>query len=511
MRGAVAGGSPYTVEAGLFALRSGGNAVDAIVAASLMATVAEPILTGLGGGGLAMVRMGGTVEVVDLFSDMPGLGRSEPNPPVDPIVIDFGPTSQVFHVGPGAVAVPGLAPGLAALHLRHGRLPLAQLVEPAAKAAHQGVEVSTAMERVLHLLGPIQARDPWTAKVFFRDGRPLITGERFRMPELGETLRRFGQEGARLFTEGAVAQAMAAHLQGRGRLTRADLAAYQPKLMAPLRYQYRDATIWVPPPPSVAGLLTLQALRALEDHGPMPAPLSAAQVHFLAHALGRADSARRGSLVPNLFNSSYLEGFLAAIAPEERGEDEVLTGKRRPGHTTHISVVDGEGNAVGLTSSLGETAGSVVPGTGLLLNNFLGEDDVNPAAARIQPGHRLMTMCCPTLVEIGDRIFMLGSSGSSRIRSAILHGIVYLTDHGMEPEEVVRAPRAHVEGGLLHIEADGRPSSSLSALKLAYPGMRRFDGLNMFFGGLHIAGLDDGQMVGAGDPRRSGFFGATHT
>jgi len=512
-RGAVAGGSPLTVQAGLDALERGGNAIDAAVAAQLMACVAEPLLTGLAGAGLAMVRVGGQVEAIDLFSTVPTLpSHSAPSP--EAIEIDFGPTTQTFHVGPASVAAPGVPAGLWALHSRHGKLPMPLLAEAAAKAAADGVPVSAGFERVLSLLWPIQLRDEWCTERFGQPPgpgsirRPLREGDTFRNPELGHTLRRYAAEGPGLFSEGDVAAAILDSIGVQGRLRETDLLGYRPRLLEPIAYRYRDATVWLPPVPSLAGLLVTQALRALEDHGPMPSFASVRQLRFLCHALDRIDHTRRGPLRKRLFDPGFADGFLSALAPMEMGE-EAAHGRdpRRPGNTTHISAVDADGNAVAITTSLGETAGVVAGNTGVVLNNLLGEADVNPPDVDLEAGGRLMTMCCPTLLGLGDGIFAMGSGGSSRIRSAILHGVVYLTDHGLSPDETVRAPRVHVEDGVAHVEADGRPSGTVQALRASPWQVRRFTGANMFFGGLHIAGRDHHGFSGAGDPRRSGAYG----
>lgn len=508
-RGAIAGGSPDTVAAGLSALEAGGNAVDAAIAASLMACVSEPLLTGLGGAGIAMVRVNGEVEVLDLFTDLPG--RAAPSATRDPmqtIEIDFGPTTQVFHVGPSSVAVPGVPRGLDALHRRHGTLPMDVLAAPAIEAAHSGVEVSASFARVLELLWPIVRLDERTARTFSHDGTPLKQGARFRWPELGNTIGQFAKVGPSLFHDGPLTGPILDALGGTSTLGRPDLEAYEPRFLKPMRYAYRDATVWVPGAPSVAGLLVLQALRALEDHGPMPAPMGAAQLRFLEHAMRRVDHTHKNGARQNLFATGFMDGFLAALSPDEVGEERAFHGRRPPstGHTTHISVVDEHGNAVGITTSLGETCGKTVPDAGLFLNNFLGESDVNPEDVHIQPGSRLMTMCCPAIVQQGDQIYVMGSGGSSRIRSAVLHGIVYLTDHGMSPEQAVAAPRAHVEDGILLFETDNRPAGTLDAVRAHTPGTREFTGHNMFFGGLHMAGVGPDGFTGAGDARRSGAF-----
>lgn len=508
--GAVAAGSEAAVGAGLRALELGGNAVDAAVAATLAAGVAEPLLTGLGGSGLAMVRMDGHTELCDMFSPMPTAGAAAPSD-LDEVTVDFGPTRQIFRVGPASVAVPGLPGGLWALHARHGRLPMAEVAAPAAAVARAGVVVTAPMARVIQLLWPIQQRDRDLVRLLGRDGRPLRAGEHFRNPALGDTIERYAEQGPSLFAEGQVGEAMLRALGSSARITRGDLGAYAPRFTEPVRYSYRDADVWLPAPPSLAGVLVAQALRALEDHGPMPPPLSVRQLRFLCHALSRADVTRKGRLRRHLFSPGFVDGFVTALSPGEVGEEHAHLGRsgpRRPGNTTHISTVDGDGNAVSLTSSLGETCGRMVTGTGVLLNNLLGEDDVNPPDVDLPPGNRLMTMCCPTLLSIGgDTLYALGSSGSSRIRSAILHGVVCLTDHAMHPEEVVGLPRVHVEEGVVHIEIDGRPNGTREALSASPWQFREFAGSNVFFGGLHIAGVSQGRFLGAGDPRRSGDYG----
>jgi len=522
--GAVAAGSAWTVEAGLRALRRGGNAVDAAVAASVMAGVAEPLLTGMGGGGIATLRMRGEVEVCDMFGAVPGMGSpSGAHAPMEDLVVDFGPTRQTFHVGPASVSVPGLPTGLWAMHQRHGKLPMTELVAFAAEAAERGVPVTPTFELVLSMLWPVQERDPVSRALFSRDGRPLKAGDTYRNPDLARTLRAYGEAGPSAILQGDVGEAILATLGPDGRLTRADLQHYTARFSSAIRYAYRDAKVYLPGPPSIAGLLVCQAMRALEDHGPMPELMTIRQLSFMCHALARADHTRRGRLRHHLFHPAFVSGFLQALAPEEMGEDDVHSAghgggqpggsregrpPRMPGNTTHISVVDAQGNAVAITHSLGETAGRAVPGAGLLLNNFLGEPDVNPPDVSLPVGGRLMTMCCPTLVELGGAVHALGSSGSSRIRSAILHGVVLLTDFGLPPDEVVQSPRSHVEDGVLYIETDGAPRSLIEGVGTLGWKLRTFDRSHLFFGGLNIASGEGRSFSGAGDPRRAGAFAA---
>ena len=510
--GAVAAGSAWTVEAGLRALRRGGNAVDAAVAASIMAGVAEPLLTGMGGGGLATLRVKGEVEVCDMFGAVPGLGASiDPPAPMDELIVDFGPTRQSFLVGPASVAVPGLPTGLWSMHQRHGKLPMTELVAFAAEAAERGVPVTPTFEHVLGLLWGVQDRDPVSRALFSAKGKPLRAGDTFRNPDLARTLRAYGEDGPQAILQGDVGEAILSCVGREGRLTKADLQHYTARFSAPIRYAYRDAMVHVPGPPSIAGLLLSQAMRALEDHGPMPELMTIRQLSFMCHAMARADHTRKGRLRHHLFHPAFVSGFLQALAPEEEGEDEVHTAGRAPrvpGNTTHISVVDAQGNAVAITHSLGETAGCMAPGTGVVLNNFLGEPDVNPPDVALPAGGRLMTMCCPTLIELGGAVHALGSSGSSRIRSAVLHGIVLLTDFALPPDEVVQSPRSHVEDGVLYMETDGAPRALVDAVGTLGWKLRPFERSHLFFGGLNIASAEGRSFSGAGDPRRAGAFGA---
>ena len=503
--GVVAAGNPDTAEAGARALRAGGNAVDAVVAAMLTATVSEPMLTGLGGAGLAILRVNGEHHVVDLFTDMPGLGRDagRPVPRMQAVDIDFGPTTQRFFTGPSSVAVPTLPMGLARMHRRFGALPLAQLTEPAAKLAEDGVTIRPGFAWILEHLWGICLQSPQLAALMGRDGRPLRAGERYRNPDLAETMRAFGRDGERIFRQGPVADAILSAVGEDGLLTAEDLRCHEAALRTPLRYRYRDATVWLAGPPSVAGLLTLQALRELEDLGPMPPAMGAEQVRRLAAAMARAERTRSERMDRTLFLPGFVEGFLSAIAPEEEGEEWLSA--PGAGHTTHISAADEHGNLAGITASLGESAGLVAEGTGVILNNFLGEADVNPAHVTRPAGHRLMTMCCPTLVERDDgTAFVIGTGGSSRIRSAVLHAIVYLIDHRMSPEQAAQAPRAHVEEGKLLVELADREPGFVSQLRDEHPDLREFAQRHLYFGGLNIAGAGPAGFLGGGDSRRSG-------
>jgi gamma-glutamyltranspeptidase/glutathione hydrolase len=502
VKGAVAAGSPLTVQAGLTALDLGGNAVDAAIAASLMAGVAEPLLTGLGGAGMAMIRMNGEVQTCDLFANIPGLDAPDSAPaPMDEITIDFGPTRQSFRIGCGAAAVPGVPAGLCAMHKEHGLLSLSQLAQPAADAARTGVEVLPGFERVCELLWPILESTKAARELLGRGGRPLRAGDIFRNPDLASTLEAFGREGEDYFRVGPGAQALTGFLSGRSRLGPRDLAEQRAHLRPAMSLTYQDATVWVPGPPSAAGYAVLQMLSGLQARPIEQDPSGPEAIANIRSAMAKIDGFRSEDFFSEMFSEGFADRVQQAL---QAGQGIPSVG---PGLTTHISTVDETGGAVSITHSLGETCGEIVPGTGVLVNNFLGEGDVNPPGLDRAPGRRLITMCCPSMIERGDEIFALGSGGSSRIPTAILHGTLYLIDHALSVSETVAAPRTHLEAGTLHVESDGRQEATMQTAQSTWPDLIRFDGPNMFFGGLHMVGHTADGFTGSGDHRRSGAYG----
>ena len=489
--GVVAGGNPLTVQAGLDILRIGGTAVDAAIAAQLMACVCEPLLTGLTGGGLAVVRTGGTTRICDFFSDVPGRGGQPQASAMQVIDVDFGPDVQRFWIGAASVAVPALAEGIWALHSEHATLPLSALAAPAVAAARAGVPATVGLCRSIDLLTPIMRCDPLLTALFLRDDAPIAPGTIFVQPALADTLEQLGRDGPEFLRAGEGAADILAACAG-GHLTAADLAEYRAAWRKPLSVTHRDATVWVPGPPSQAGLQVIASLAGLDADVPED-PYGSASLDRITRAMAANEALKGADFQALLFAEGFTSDWLARCAA---------------GNTTHVSVVDGAGDAVGITSSLGETAGIVAPRTGLILNNFLGEEDVNPPHAPRPVGARLLTMCCPTLLERENGTptpdtWVMGSGGSSRIRSALLHGIVYTIDHDLPLDAVVSAPRAHLEDGTLRYETIGRGAD----LQVEHLDAIAFETAGIFFGGLHIAGSAQGEFVGAGDARRSGEAG----
>jgi gamma-glutamyltranspeptidase / glutathione hydrolase len=483
--GVVAAGHPVSAEAGAQTLRAGGNAVDAALAAMLTSFACEPLLTGLGAGGYMLVAPpGGEPVLLDFFVEVPGRGLdTPPGAELVPVAVSFGDAVQVFNIGAASVGVYGTPAGICEASRRFGRLPLRELVAPAAALARDGVALNAQQAYVVEILEGIVTATPECAAIYAPGGQLLSEGDSVRQPELAGALEQLGDEGPRPFYEGEQAAAVAAWLSERGGLVGIDdLAAYRVISRPPVRVSYRGRDVLTNPPPSAGGLLIAYAL-ALLDRGPQPPTLEA-----IVAAMEAAQRERTREFVDDLNELSYADRFFAS----------------RLGSTTHVAVLDAEGWACSVTCSNGEGAGIVVPGTGIHLNNMLGEQDLNPHGFhRHPPGRRLPSMMAPTVVlRDGVPELALGSAGSNRIRSAILQTIVAVLDHGLDADEAVRRPRIHLEDGIIYAE----PGVDVAALEAAGHTVSRFRALNLFFGGAQAVERDlaSGVFAGGGDPRRGG-------
>jgi gamma-glutamyltranspeptidase/glutathione hydrolase len=484
-RGAIAAGHPRTAAAGAEILRAGGNAVDAGIAAVLTSFSAEAGLTGLGGGGYMLVAgFDEPALLIDFFVEAPGRG-GDPTARAElvPIPVTFGDVTQMFNAGPASAGTYGLPAGLAHAAGRFGSLSLSELAAPAAAAAREGVEVTSQQAYVIGLLEQIVTSTPECAAVFAPTGRLLGEGDVLRQPELGDTLERLGREGAEPFYRGDIAEAVAGWLAERGgALGLADLEPYRAIERAPLRVAYEENEVLTNPPPSAGGILIVHALTLLRRGGGPPSPVE------LVDAMAAAQQERTPEFLEGLAEPGFGERFLGS----------------RMGSTTHVSVIDGEGRACSVTCSNGEGSGVVVPGTGIHLNNMLGEHDLNPLGFhRHPPGRRMPSMMSPTVVMTAGRPeIALGSGGSNRIRSAIVQTMLAVVDGGMEIAEAVTAPRVHFEEGIIYAE----PGVDTAELEAQGRTLVRFTARNLFFGGAQVVLRDPvtGALEGGGDPRRGG-------
>jgi gamma-glutamyltranspeptidase/glutathione hydrolase len=499
-QGVVAAGHPLTAQAGARVLREGGNAVDAAVAAMLSSFAAEPLLTGLGAGGYLMVAGGGwEPALLDFFVEAPLRAEDGSAAELTAIDVSFGDAAQVFHIGPASCGIYGTPAGACEAIARWGTMSLEELAEPAARLAREGVALNAGQAYVAAILEQLLVSSPECAALWAPTGRVLREGEVMRNPELADALERLGSEGAEPFYRGDIAAAVSDWLAARGgSVTCAALAGYRSIVREPVRMGYRDRVLLTNPPPSAGGTLIAYALGLLDRR---PAPPSLREI---VGAMEAAQAERTAEFVEGLAQERFLERFLAErLGGSERAPDGARKGATgHLGATTHISVLDRDGRACSVTCTNGEGSGVVVPGTGIHVNNIMGEQDLNPLGFHRHPaGRRMPSMMAPSVVtRAGEVELVLGSAGSNRIRSALLQTIVGVVDHGLDAASAVRAPRVHFEDGVIYAE----PGIDTGALTADGRSVVGFHELNLFFGGVQAVQRRGGRLIGAGDPRRGG-------
>ena len=475
---AIAAGSVATARAGAEVLAAGGNAVDAVLAATFASTVAEQSVASLGGGGFLMVRLpDGQVHVRDAFVDTPGRGL-----PVQELTLHFLPmdvqypsTVQTFHVGLGSVAVPGLLAGILAAHDEFARLPLATIVAPARRYAAEGVVIEPAQGILTGLVRELVGLSPESRRLMERDGRWLTTGDLVLNPDLAGFLDLVADGSITSLESADLAGPLMQAMAGGGLVTVADLDAYQVIHRDPVVAERAGHRFYTNPPPSFGGSIIADTLAAAPDFDPRDP---------------------RGWI-------GLLETLVSATHHRRSGASTPLTSTG----TTHCSAVDGEGMVATMTTSNGVTSGFVIPGTGIQLNNMLGEADLNPDGFHATPpGQRLGSMMSPSILVMPDGgVVALGTGGSERIRSSMVEVLIRMVDAGQPLPAAVSAARIHPDARGLQVEP--------------HVGQQVIDGLvawergpvnvwpahNLFFGGVNaVQRLGDGSVLAVADGRRGG-------
>ena len=507
--GAVACGHPQTAEAAELILREGGNAFDAIIAAFLMSCVAEPVLASLGGGGFMLAHTAERRDVIyDFFAQTPRKPLAPGSLDFYPIQADFGATTQEFHIGLASVATPGAVRGIFKIHQDLCTLPMTVLVQPAVEAARHGVTMTAFQASILKIIAPILTATESARKQYQgqeQSGSLANTGELFKQSQLADFLEALAIEGSELFYQGEIAQSISdLCTHGGGQLTRQDLAAYQVELRRPVQLRYQQHQVLTNPAPSCGGTLIAFALSLLEHAGINRYEFgSAGHLQVLSKVMQLTNEARFQAHSTSS-ESIALQHLLDARLLNEYRE-KISSNSRSLRGTTHMSVMDCNGNVAGLTASNGEGCGHMIPDTGVMLNNMLGEEDLNPDGFYRWPANQRMTsMMAPTLViSPQGKIISLGSGGSNRLRTAILQVLVNLIDFDMPLYEAVNQPRVHCENDLISIEP-GFDGDAIQALLEEQEKHKIWRQQNMYFGGVHAVSEHQGQFSGAGDQRRAG-------
>ncbi len=508
--GAIAAGHPETVAAGIQVLENGGNVWDAALACMAAACVVEPVLSSLGGGGFMLVqdRSSGTRPVLyDFFAQTPGKLRRANETDFFPVTVDFGTAQQEFHIGTGACAVPGMVPGMYTIHRDLCSMPLSAILKPAIDIARKGAVVNDFQAFLFGVVRPIYDRNVESLSTYGSVENGLaVSGDILRNLDLAEVLETMGNtSNADNFLSEFNNSIVRFMEENGGHIRGPDVDGYIVEKREPLKAVIDSARIVTNSPPSTGGILIAFALSLLHQQA-VSKGLSNA---MLARIMTATNGARLESGLGKLDEMAFDRLLDQKLV--ERYRREVSASPKSHRGTTHISVIDGTGNTAAVTLSNGEGCGKILPGMGFMLNNMLGEEDINPLGfGGWATNVRLSSMMAPTFIEHDESgLTVLGSGGSNRIRTAILQVICNLVRHDMVLEDAIVAPRLHMENGNLSIEG-GFSEQEINHLKSEFDSVSVWPERNMFFGGVHGVQLShNGELTAFGDPRRGGFSRVT--
>ncbi|MEX0322398.1 MAG: gamma-glutamyltransferase [Puniceicoccaceae bacterium] len=511
----VATGHPLTSEAAASLLDAGGNAFDALLAGWLVSCLAEPVLTSPGGGGFAMVSPAcGSTRLYDFFVHTPK--TPNPDPHNFPVEADFGSTKQVFHLGVGTVATPGNVAGILHIHKEHGRLPVSECIGPAMDLSRNGLVITSYSQTLHNVVRDLYRATPESRALFqsrIEEEKCLREGEVFLNKDFAGFLEMLASEGSRWFYKGDIARMVSDHCQQNGgHLTRKDFEEYKIEVREPLRIQRNGVRLWLNPPPSMGGTLIALGLLSRAEAEPMAYPFTCRDawldwveplrlMSLLRTKAGFASlkDYEQQAISEASVRTPQLKSSVAHLFPHALGNTHA-TG------TTQFSIMDSDGNEISMTTSNGSGSAIILPGTGFMLNNMLGEEDLQSEGLDTwEADSRLASMMSPTLAHLpGGKRIALGTGGSNRIRSVILQILRHLVDHGMSIDEAIEAPRLHWENHELHAETEAYSAISDLNDPLPLP-LVEHTMPNLFFGGANaVAGSKEGKFSGIGDPRRGG-------
>ena len=500
--GVISTGSKEASEAAQEILKLGGNAFDASIAAVMTSMTSEVNLTSMGGGGAMLAYEKGKKPILfDFFVDAPA-SNNKKDFEFYKTEVDFGETKQAFHIGKGSVAIPGNIKGLLHIHKRLGKIPLKIVTEPAIDIAKKGVKLSHSQAYITSLLDSILKTSVNSRELFYNNGNLLSEGDTFSNPDLSNFIEWITEEGDRPFYEGELAIKMIDYLGSDGLIKIEDLNKYKVHERLPLSHQLIDSTFYTNPAPSVGGTLIVFLLKMLSHID--------SNYKFNYDRLIRlmATTAKARTDFYKDPNSDYqldrlLDSDIVKIYAELSEGDIFNTyddfNDNGLGSTTHVSILDKDGNAASITTTNGESCGHILPETGIILNNMLGEEDLNPLGFhRWNRTKRMPTLISPSLLidNQGKVELVIGSAGSNRIRSAIIQVLSNYVLNKLSLKDSVYHPRLHLENNFLHIEPGINIDNKLDhQIKT-----NLFSDINLFFGGVNAVTKTEA----VADPRRGG-------
>src|SRR5579864_731905 len=534
-------------QAGVEILQAGGNAVDAAVATGFALAVVHSPAGNIGGGGFMLIRMAdGKSHFLDYREKAPAAATRDMYLDAQGNVIE-----GASEYGYKAIGVPGSVAGMVTAEKKFGKLTLKQVIAPAIKLARDGFTLTWDEARELH--DSYLAKFPESRRVFQRNGDYYKPGEVFRQPDLGRTLERIS-ENPDDFYHGGLARELAAAVQkGGGLITAEDLAHYEVKEREPVHGSYRGYDVISAPPPSSGGTVLIESLNILEGYDLAKMQSRSAQsIHFTVEGFRRAFFDRAEFMgdpdfskipVAQLLDKRYAAAWRESIDPEHASASKELkrpaifselelyaethppeVPRRESNHTTHYSVVDPDGNAVAVTTTINDWFGSRVTadGLGFLLNDEMDDFSSKPgvpnadgliqgAANEIGPGKRPLSSMTPTIVvHNGKTVMVLGSPGSSKIITTVANVLMGVVDYGMNLQEAVNAPRFHNQWlpDLLNVEKWFSPDTVNTLGKMGYKvqvGLHDGDDVSPYWSDAECIAIDEktGERLGATDGRNS--------
>ncbi|MEN8192105.1 MAG: gamma-glutamyltransferase [Bacteroidota bacterium] len=516
--GMVASAHPLASKAGLQILKDGGNAVDAMVATAFALGVVEPNASGIGGGGFMMIKLaaenkGITIDFRETAPDkaVPGMYYENDVPYKD-----------LVHAGGMSIGVPGTMAGLALALEKYGTMSLSEVLNPAIKYAESGFEVSEKFSNMIVEAYDVILANEATSQIYLDEGLPLMEGGVISNPNLANTYLKIAERGADTFYKGEIAEAIVSEMKEQnGLITREDLETYSAEIKNPVTGTYRGYQIISAAPPTGGGTHLVELLNILESFNLKYLQHNSVEyIHVLAEAMkivyadkskNMADPAFYFVPVDSLTNKIYAHKVRKNIDLNKCRDDyrssELLY--RESNSTTHLSVVDKEGNLTALTQSINHWFGSgvTVKGTGILLNNHLGDFSSKPGTPNsIEPNKKPVSSIAPTLVlKAGKPFLSIGTPGGSRIIGALAQIIINIIDFDMGIDDAIEAPRVHVTKNVLHVE--GRIDSVVvSGLIEIGHKVKIHPDYDNYFGGAQGILIDHklGEIRGGADSRRDG-------
>jgi len=510
--GMVAAAHPLASQAGLDILKAGGNAVDAVVATAFANGVVEPNANGIGGEGYIVIYMKGTNKATSIdYRSRASFNKAAEG--------EKWPSD-----GHRGVAVPGTVAGLAMALQKYGTMSLAQVIEPAIKLAEEGFVVSPTLAGVISDNFKRAMPNQYLMSIIAPGGLPLEAGDIYKNPDLAKSLRLIAKEGPDAFYKGEIAKAIAADMKAnKGLIDENDLAQYKAIEREPASGTYRGYDIVSAPAP-VGGFLLIESLNMLENYNLKFLGFdSAMKLHLFAEVFARAFDDYYDVLgdpdyvdVPMkaLTSKGYANAKAASIKLDAMtSKYEKINPNSEHWSTTHMSVVDKDGNVVALTQTLSSFYGAAVavPGTGIILNNEMGNFNGKKGSSAYAPGKRMNTTIAPTLImKDGKSFATLGTPGAMRIIPTMTQIITNLIDYGMGMQEAIEAPRmycTYLQGpGKTTMELEGTlfPAKTSADLALLGYKVKSYEGRDLYFGGVQGIVIKDGKLYGGADPRRDG-------